>query len=70
MESRAHCSSVVCIHTYLMVYEVILPFQKTSLDSASVMKHKLDPELDHLRVIYKLLPLLVYAEAWSIGTIS
>jgi hypothetical protein len=53
-----------------MVYKVILPFQKTSLDSVSVMKDKLDPELDHLRVIYKLLLLLVYAEAWSLGTIS
>jgi hypothetical protein len=52
-----------------MVYKVILPFQKTSLASVSVMKDKLDPELDHLRVIYKLLPLLVYAEAWSLGTI-
>ena len=67
---QGQCSSVVCIHTYLMVYKAILPFQKTSLDSVSVMKDKLDPELDHLRVIYKLLLLLVYAEAWSLGTIS
>jgi len=61
---------MVCIRKLAYDLSSFLPFQKTKVASGSVLKDKLDPELDPLEVMYKLLSLLVYAEAWSPWPIS